>query len=119
MDERQDLVRLQALLGEALMTADPEAVLRRAADLPPALRAAVENIDRGGLRIASLLVAQLRFQRLLHGSARAGAWWQRDERDFTDAFKLYHHEVPPTGSDPWTEAEQFELWCEGRESDEI
>jgi hypothetical protein len=109
--EREDLARLQAVLGEALMAADPEAVLHRATDLPPSLSAALAGIDRGGLRIASLLVAQLRFQRLLHGSKRAGAWWQRDDRGFTQAFKRYHHEVPPAGSDPWTEAEQFELWC--------
>ena len=117
MGEREDLARLQSLLGEALTDADSETVLRRATTLPAELRRAVEDIDRGGLRIASVLVAQLRFQRLLNGSERAGAWWNRDQRGFTEAFKRYHREVPPAGSDPWTEAAQFDEWSEGGSDD--
>jgi hypothetical protein len=81
--------------------------------LPLELRDAVAAIDRVGLQIAVLLVAKLRFERLMNGSSRANAWWERDAADFTAAFRRYCADVPPTGSDPWAEAAQFEAWLAG------
>jgi hypothetical protein len=104
------IVRLQAVLADALMARDPAAFVRDAAAKPgaaPELRA----IDADGLRIAVLLVAKLRFQRLMNASRMASEWFERDGAGFTAAFKRYHHEVPPEALDPWGERDQFEAWC--------
>ncbi len=114
MDATDALLRLETLLADALTAADPAAALRDAVELPPELRQAVERIDVDGLRVAALLVAKLRFQRLLNGSERAGEWFARDARGFTDAFRRYHDAVPPTAGDPWGEASAFERWVETR-----
>ena len=114
MDAAEGLMRLETLLADALTAADPAAALRDTGELPPELREAVERIDVDGLRVAALLVAKLRFQRLLNGSARAGEWFARDARGFTDAFRRYHDDVPPTSGDPWSEAAAFESWAETR-----
>ena len=111
MADRDDLVCQQALLADLLTAPDPVAALRErraAANADPALHA----IDEDGLRIAALLVVKLRFQRLTNGSRRASEWFERDPRGFTDAFRAYHQEVPPTALDPWREAAAFEGWCD-------
>jgi hypothetical protein len=64
-----------------------------------------------GVRIASLLVARLRFERLRHGSTRATVWFEEDPRAFTTAFKRYHRSVRPTSWFPSDEARAFEEWC--------
>ncbi|MEZ5966405.1 MAG: hypothetical protein R3F56_21395 [Planctomycetota bacterium] len=98
-----DLARLQALLADALLAPDPVAFLRARSDAPP--------VDADGLRLAALLIAKLRFQRLLNGSAAALEFWQQDPAGFTRAFRTYHQAVPPTAFDPWREAEAFAAWC--------
>lgn len=115
MADRDDVVRQQALLADLLTARDPVAALRERlalADADPALRA----VDEDGLRIAALLVVKLRFQRLTTGSRLAREWFERDPRAFTDAFRAYHHEVPPTALDPWREAEAFEGWRRRRDA---
>jgi hypothetical protein len=97
----ESIVRLQALLADALLHPDPPSVLRDHA-----------HVDADGLRIAALLVAKLRFQRLMNGSRRAAVWFERDAAGFTDAFRRYHRTVPPTASDPWREAMAFDSWCD-------
>jgi len=109
-----DLVRQQALLADLLTAPDPVAALRERlarTDADPTLRA----IDEDGLRIAALLVVKLRFQRLTNGSRLANEWFERDARGFTDAFRAYHRDVPPTALDPWREAASFHQWCTARE----
>jgi hypothetical protein len=106
MPSRGDLVRLQALIGEALTAADPVAFWReRLPDLP---------LDADGLCIAALLVAKLRFQRLMNASRDAADWFARDAAGFTAAFRCYHAEVAPTALDPWREAQAFAAWSAER-----
>lgn len=109
MRDADAIARLQALLGEALYADDPVAFVRtRAAE--PGADPALAAIDADGLRIAALLVAKLRFQRLLNGSKRAGEWFEHDAAAFTAAFRRYHREVAPTAIDPWREAAAFDAW---------
>jgi len=110
MPGREALCRLEALLGEALTAAEPQDVLQRASALGPEIAALIDGIDLGGVRVAALLVAQSRFQRLLHGSSRAGEWWRRDPRGFSEAFGRYHREIVPAALDPSAEASAFERW---------
>lgn len=113
MAEFDDVVRQQAVLADLLTAADPVAAWRArlaAPDADPTLRA----IDEDGLRIAALLVVKLRFQRLTNASRLASEWFERDARGFTDAFRRYHQDVPPTALDPWREAETFAAWCAAR-----
>ena len=108
--DRDDLVRLQAVLASLLRARDPAAALaaaRAAADADPRL----EAVDGGGLHIAALLVAKLRFQRLLSASVAAADWFERDGRGFTEAFRAYHTSVPAEALDPWGEAAAFARWC--------
>lgn len=113
MPRPDDLVALERLLATRLIDGDLDALQREAAELPDALRSAVACIDARGFRIASLLCAKLRFERLSHGSPRAIRWFRDDERGFTAAFRRYHREVPPTAHDPRGEARSFEEWCAG------
>lgn len=102
--QRAELAELQARLGRALVAPDPVAAFR--ALLPD------QPCDADGLRVAALLVAKLRFQRLTNGSRRALEWFERDPRAFTAAFQRYHHAVVPDALDPWREAELFERWLD-------
>lgn len=70
-------------------------------------RALFEHVDLDGLAISALIVARLRFERLIHGSREAGAWFDADARGFTDAFKRFHVSVPPTAVFPSDEARAF------------
>jgi hypothetical protein len=105
-DERDAIAHQQALLAEALLAADPVGFLRAHPEAPA--------VDADGLRIAALLVAKLRFQRLLNASRAANEWWRRDEAGFAHAFRSYHQTVPPRALDPWGEAEQFAAWLAAR-----
>jgi hypothetical protein len=108
-------VRFERLLAEAMTAADPLAALEAAArdpelpeDLRQAFAAAASQPD--GVRISALLVANLRFQRLLRGSPEADEWFERDPAGFTAAFRRYHAQVPPSAFFPPQEAELFRAW---------
>jgi hypothetical protein len=90
-----------------LLATDPLAALDA---LPVSDRELLEPIDRDGLRMSALLVARLRFERLMHGSQRAGEWFERDPRSFAAAFKRYHAAVAPLSMFPPQEARAFEEW---------
>ncbi|WP_437859567.1 hypothetical protein [Sorangium sp. So ce363] len=107
--------RYEALVARAMTAQDPVAALRAAAEdpaLPPALRRALLGADEDGVRMSALLVARLRFERLLRGSPEAEAWFDRDPADFSAAFRRYHAEVPPTAFFPPGEARLFRRWIE-------
>ena len=109
--------RYEALVARAMTAEDPVAALRAAAEdpaLPPALRRALLGADEDGVRISALLVARLRFERLLRGSPEAEAWFDRDPAEFSAAFRRYHAEVPPTAYFPPGEARLFRRWIEAR-----
>ncbi|WP_437590221.1 hypothetical protein [Sorangium sp. So ce1000] len=107
--------RYEELVARAMTAEDPVAALRAAAEdpaLPPALRRALLGADEDGVRMSALLVARLRFERLLRGSPEAEAWFDRDPAEFSAAFRRYHAEVPPTAFFPPGEARLFRRWIE-------
>ena len=101
-----DIDDLQARLGRVLTADDPVAAWR---ELLPE-----HALDEAGLRVAALLVAKLRFQRLVQGSPLVNDWFARDARGFTEAFRCYHQTQPARSLDPWAEAEQFERWLDSQ-----
>jgi hypothetical protein len=105
--------RLDRAVARAMTAPDPVAALRRAARdrrLPAALRRALATADEDGVRMAALLSARLRFERLIRGCPEAEAWFERDAEGFAGAFRRYHEEVPPTAFFPQAEALLFLRW---------
>jgi hypothetical protein len=86
------------------------AAAMRARDPVSAVRALYPDADADGVRVTVLLVARLRFERLLRGSADAEAWFDRDPAGFARAFRRYHAEVPPRAFFPADEARRFDAW---------
>jgi hypothetical protein len=115
-----ELAHLERLLADAFQGPDPRAALAAAA-LDPALsadlRARLAGAAPDGVRIAGLLIAKLRFERLLHGSRAAGAWFGRDPAAFARAFRRYHGAVPAVAQGPLQEAHAFEAWRAGDGAD--
>ena len=67
-------------------------------------------IDEDGFRISALLVARLRFERLLNGHPAVPDWLDRDAAGFAETFRRYHAAVPPTAFFPPDEARTFTAW---------
>ena len=120
MDEIDEIVEQDPLLAayervfaRAFASRAAAAVLRAArADesVPRELRDALARIDETGVRLTSLIVTRVRFERLLHGSARAVRWFEDDPSAFAAAFKRYQDEVAPTAAFPPDEARAFDAW---------
>jgi hypothetical protein len=111
-----DLERCEAIAAAAFRSADPRAAFAAAArdeTLSPELRAGFAAASGDGVRIAGLLVAKLRFERLMHGSRAAGEWFERDPAAFARAFRRYHAEVAQTAEGPLQEGAAFERWSTG------
>lgn len=109
----QALARYEEIIAAAMIAPDPVAALRAACDdpaLPASLRRALLAADPDGVRMASLLVARLRFERLVRGCPEAEAWFDRDPAGFSAAFRRYHAEVPPSAFFPPAEARLFRRW---------
>jgi hypothetical protein len=103
----------EAKVARALRQPDPAAAFARLADdasLPEDLRGRVRRADPDGVRMAALLVARLRFERLLRGSPEAEAWFDADPAAFAGAFARYHAAVRPTAFFPQGEAKLFARW---------
>lgn len=108
-----DAALCEHLLAAALTAVDPCGALTVAARDPrlsPAARDRLAAIDHDGFRISALLVARLRFERLLHGHPEVPEWLDRDASDFTETFRRYHAAVPPTAFFPTDEARTFAAW---------
>lgn len=106
-------VRYEQVLAEAMLAPDPVARLREAERdpaLPPATRRALAQADEDGIRLAALLVARLRFERLVQGSQDASDFFERDPGAFAAAFRSYHREVRPTECFPMGEARLWAAW---------
>jgi len=119
--ENAELVALEVGLATALRAGDPEAALARlAADTSfgAQLQARVASIEVDGFRLAALLVARLRFERLVQGAERASRWFDDDPAGFAAAFRRYHAEVPATAHFPADEALLFDAWTQ-RSADTI
>jgi hypothetical protein len=75
-----------------------------------ALKAAAAQPD--GVITTALLIAKLRFERLVQGSRSVAEWFERDPEGLTDAFRHYHREVRPRALFPEEEAASFAHWLE-------
>lgn len=104
-----DLRAYEAAISAALVAPDSVARLRET-ELDADLAKCIGAIDDDGFRLTALLVARLRFERLVQGNADAGRWFEDDPRAFADAFRRYHAEVPPTAFFPQHEAKLFAQW---------
>jgi hypothetical protein len=107
-------VEFERLLANALTGADPVAALRSAAaDAPEDVRRILADIDEDGVRLSALIIARLRFERLIQCSKPALEQFERDPRAFAARFKRYHTGVAPVQASPWDEARAFEAWLAG------
>jgi hypothetical protein len=112
-DETADDTLCEELLAAALTAVDPCSALDVAACDPRLSQTARDRlaaIDKDGFRISALLVARLRFERLLHGHPEVANWLDRDAADFTATFRRYHAAVTPTAFFPPDEARTFSAW---------
>jgi hypothetical protein len=113
-----ELARFEEIVSVALTSADAFAEFERAArdpTLPQWMGDALRSARPDGVRISELLVAKLRFERLVQGSLHAAEWFERDPRSFTAAFKRYHSNVPPSASLAGDEGRAFDAWCAANE----
>jgi len=109
-----ELEALQRAMADALRAEDPVAAMRSVAEAPAldaATREALRAADEDGLRLTALLVAKLRFERIVRGSGAADAWFDAEPETFSAAFKRYHAEVPPAALFPAAEAAAFLAWA--------
>jgi hypothetical protein len=100
-------------LTQILLAPDPGRALAAAAvdrRLPPSLRRAFAVADPDGVRLTALLVARLRFERLLRGCPEAELAFKSNPAAFTAIFGRYHRQVPPSAFFPAAEATLFRGW---------
>jgi len=112
-----DAMALDGWLTRAMRADDPVATLRAASEDPsldPTTRAALARVDPDGVRVQALLVARLRFERLLAGSTDAADLFERDPGRFAALFRAYHREVAMTAAFPATEGRLFAAWRASR-----
>lgn len=113
--DAEQYARFEKLVAAALHAPDPVCALREASRDPQLgfeLRRRLARADGRGVQLSALLVARLRFERLLCGCPEAEAWFDRDARAFTECFRRYHHEVPPSAFFPKEEARLFSAWLD-------
>lgn len=111
------LLRYEELVADALCAPDPAAAFAEAARDPlltPVLRRMLAAASPDGVRLSALLVARLRFERLIQGSRSAAEWFEQEPAAFTRGFRRYHHAVPPRALHPGEEARDFEAWLDAR-----
>ncbi len=105
--------RFEELLAHAMRADDPVAALEAAVadpELDRETRDALGQIDHDGVRIQALLVARMRFERLLQGSTEAEAIFESDPSAFSALFRAYHRDVAMTAFFPAAEAALFGEW---------
>lgn len=103
----------ERLLVTLMHAPDPVSAAARAARdpaVPRTLRAALARVNPDGLRMAQLLVARLRFERLLRGSRQAAALFDASPDDFAELFRRYHVEVPARAFLAADEADAWKRW---------
>ena len=106
------LTDLQGALLRALISDTPNETLRREAEsLAPEERAFVDGMDAERFLLSSLLVRKLRFERICRGDKSMEEWFERAPARFTEVFRAYNREVPPTEYFPRQEALAFRGYC--------
>ncbi len=110
---RSGAARLQERMCAALRSRDPAAAFRAIADDPAldaSLAAAVRAANARGVAITALIVAKLRFERLMNCSRVAIDWFERDGAAFARAFRAWHESTPPGVVSPAADARSFEAF---------
>ncbi len=95
-EARADALTHERRLAAILRAPDPLAVVRD----DPTLAISGHH----GLRLAALLIARLRFERLQHGDDDARRHFDHDPAGFTDRFRRYHECVAPSAAFPQDES---------------
>jgi hypothetical protein len=109
--------RLEEILVQAMTAPDPAVeLMRHSADeaLPKTLRRALSSVDGDGVRLTALLVAKLRFERLLRGSPEAEHLFTTDPARFAQTFRRYHESIPLDDFFPAREAQRFRAFLAQR-----
>lgn len=105
---------VQKLLLDALLSDDPEQMLRdsiaQASDLSAEERDWLRRIDGAGLRLTSLMVQKLRFERLTRADPELGRLFQEEPERFMELFQAYTAAVTPTVYFPGQEAALYRQW---------
>jgi len=107
-------VRFEKSLALALTATDPVRAVRRLGGdprLPMTLRRTLHRARGPNIEMCALLIARLRFERLLRGCPEAEAWFEESPATFAVAFRRYHAEVRPTAFFPPDEATLFRAWA--------
>jgi hypothetical protein len=73
----------------------------------PAVRAWLQQCGEAGVRVAALLVAQLRFGRLIQGSDDVARFFDEDPAGFAQAFRSFHGTTPACCFFPVGDARAF------------
>ena len=76
------------------------------------------DVDDDGVRIAALLVARLRFERLMQGSNEAARFFEEAPDAFAASFRGYHESTRALAQDPAAEGAQFLAWNRDRDPGE-
>lgn len=100
-------------LAALMRAADPAAArdaLLADPKTDPAVARWLSAADPRGLHLGALLVAKLRFERLLRGDAALAEWFDAAPGAFTAEFARYHGEVGPEALFPGAEAAAFRRW---------
>ena len=71
------------------------------------------DVDAAGARTAGLLIAKLRFERLMNGDNDVVAAFDSDPAAFVARFRAYHRATPPTAWNPVDEARLFRVFQRG------
>ena len=101
---------VQRVLIAALLADDPEAELRvRLVDeaLSSDERRSLEAIPPDGLRLSSLIVKKLRFERLVRGDSDLERLFAERPEEFMRVFRDYAKAVPPCAYFPQEEGRLF------------
>ena len=103
----------EELIHRVLRNPDPARAMQAAREQLPEnhpIAAALSQVDKDGLRMTALLMAKLRFERLVQGSEQANRWFEEDAEGFALAFRNYHAEIPMRAFFPREEAADFARW---------
>jgi hypothetical protein len=112
------LTDVQRILVDAVHSDDPVARVRTLVDAAPAgalsedERAWLLAVDADGLRVASLVVRKLRFERAVRGDRALGAEFEAAPERVVAAWRRYERAVPPSAEDASDEAAAFRAWRE-------
>lgn len=101
------------LLAQVLRSPSPaEHLAAGLGGLPASMRPHAARLlsEPDALRLTQLLVAQLRFSRLLSGSPSALAAFEAEPAAFVARFRAYHERCPPRATEPIAEAAAFAGW---------